>query len=359
MRKIQLFIIFITIYMNASVAQSDTIFTKVFSVEELQDDLNYWRSRLEKELPILYLYKNKNEIDLKFDSIYNSIDQPMNEIAFYRILTPLTTFIQDGHNSIVLSEPALEALRNCNDLFPLNIKCIKNKFYVSSNFSTSPELLPGTEIISINNVSAEEMLSKFLSNIPQEGHNLQYIYGSLNQSFRFYYFVFYGLSEKYTIRYKNLNSLVGNCEVPGTDLITMKTKKEKRKTPHLNPYNLQMLDSMKTALLTLKTLDQTLVKTTYHKNFKKDISEYFNLIQKSNYTDLIIDLRDNTGGNPDYVKHLLLYLFNEPFEQCIECRVVKNKEAEIFTQRNKKTWFPLYGIGKYHPKQNNFICIYR
>lgn len=134
----------------------------------------------------------------------------MNEIAFYRILTPLTTFIQDGHNSIVLSEPALEALRNCNDLFPLNIKCIKNKFYVSSNFSTSPELLPETEIISINNVSAEEMLSKFLSNIPQEGHNLQYIYGSLNQSFRFYWILISMGMRALSIKWREVNGFKKN-----------------------------------------------------------------------------------------------------------------------------------------------------
>lgn len=128
MKKINLFLLFIIFYSNTSFAQSDTIFTKVFSVEELHEDLNYWRDRLEKKLPILYLYKSKSEVDHKFDSIHNAIDHPMNELEFYKMLTPLTSYIQDGHNSIIPSEPVMEKLRNCNDLFPLDARWIDNNY---------------------------------------------------------------------------------------------------------------------------------------------------------------------------------------------------------------------------------------
>ena len=354
MRKIQLSFLFIILHIGACIAQSDTLFTKIFTQAQLQEDLTYWRDRLEKKLPILYLYKSKEAVDKKFDSIYNAIDHPMNELEFYRMLTPLTTFIQDGHNSIIPGEHAMEALRGCNDLFPLDIKCIKNKLYVSYNYSSASELSPGTEIISINNISADVILNKFLSNLPQEGNNQQYIFGSINSAFRFYYFVYYGLAEKYNIAYKNLNGKVGNCEVTGIALLSMKNQKEKANIPDLNPYNLKVLDSMHTAVLTIKTFDQTLIKNTYNKKFKRDVSGYFNLIQDANVTNLVIDLRGNMGGNPDYVKYLLSYLFDEPFEQATECRVVKNKDSENFMERNKKSWFPFYGIGKFQPKKNNF-----
>ena len=354
MRKIPFFVLFFILVTNNCFAQADTIFTKEYSVSQLQEDLTYWRDRLEKKLPILYLYKSKEAVDSKFDSIYNAIDHPMNELEFYRMLTPLTTFIQDGHNSIIPGEHAMTSLRGCNDLFPLDIKCIKNKLYVSYNYSSASELSPGTEIISINNISADVILNKFLSNLPQEGNNQQYIFGSINSAFRFYYFVYYGLAEKYNITFKNLTGNVGYCEVTGIDLLSMKNEKEKANIPDLNPYHLKVLDSMHTAVFTIKTFDQTLIKNTYNKKFKRDVSGYFNLIQDANVTNLVIDLRGNMGGNPDYVKYLLTYLFDEPFEQATECRVVKNKDSENFMERNKKSWFPFYGIGKFQPKKNNF-----
>ena len=278
----------------------------------------------------------------------------MNELEFYQMMTPLTSFIQDGHNSVIPSESVINALRNCDDLFPLDIKWIKNKLYISNNFSSSSDLAPGTEIISINNIFAEEMLNKFLANLPIEGNNEQFIFGSLNQSFRFYYFVYYGLSGNYNITYRSLDGLIGSCAVSGKDLISIQIQKEKANISNVKLYDLKMVDSLHIAILTIKTLDQTLIKREFKKNFKKDIAEYFNLIQQSKINNLIIDLRDNTGGNPDYVKFLLQYLYDEPFQQALECRVVKYKDAEIFAERNRKIWYPLYGIGKFHPKQNNF-----
>ena len=354
MKKIPFFVLFFMLVTNSCFAQADTIFTKEYSVSQLQEDLNYWRDRLEKKLPILYLYKSKEAVDKKFDSIYNAIDHPLNELEFYKMLTPLTTFIQDGHNSIMPSEPVMEKLRNCNDLFPFDVRWINNKLFIYNNFSTSDELLPGTEIITINNISVEEMLHLFLLNLPREGENDQYIYGALNQAFRFYYFVYYGLAEKYTISYKNLIGAIETCTISGTDLITMKIIREKSKIPDLNPYHLHTIDSLATAILTIKTFDQTLIKKKYSKSFKRDFGEYFNQIKNAKTTDLIIDLRGNMGGNPDYVKYVLQHLIDKPFVQAIEGRIVNNGMAEDFQVRTKKQWFPFYGIGKFDPKQNVF-----
>ncbi len=65
-------------------------------------------------------------------------------------------------------------------------------------------------------------------------------------------------------------------------------------------------------------------------------SAYFNQIQTNQIDNLVIDLRENGGGNPDYVKEVLQYLFAKPFEQTIECRIVKAASKEKLSERTRK-----------------------
>ena len=67
------------------------------------------------------------------------------------------------------------------------------------------------------------------------------------------------------------------------------------------------------ACLTIKDFHKEVLKKEYKQDFKTEISNAFNLIAENRIQQLIIDLRNNQGGDLEYGVYLLSYLLDEPF----------------------------------------------
>ncbi|MEN0050815.1 MAG: S41 family peptidase, partial [Bacteroidota bacterium] len=79
-----------------------------------------------------------------------------------------------------------------------------------------------------------------------------------------------------------------------------------------------------TAVLTIKDWHNHIVRKYYKQHFKKEITEIFRQIQERNIKNLIIDVRDNQGGDTKNSKLLLSYLLDQPFELVEDYKVAKN-----------------------------------
>ncbi|MBC7884305.1 MAG: hypothetical protein H7X99_02440 [Saprospiraceae bacterium] len=355
MKYLSLLLLVVILFLsNVSVSQTETIDLQIFSVDELKEDFAFWRNRIEQKHPLVYLYATKNEIDRGFDSLYQQIDQPMTELDFIKILSPITSLIQDGHTYVIPSEMALGQIKMYNYLFPLELKFINERLYVTQDGSSSGVPLTGMEITSINAVSSKDMLSVFLTNLGRDGSNLQHAYATINKSFRHYFHTYFGFTKEFILTYRTMENVDSTCVIMGKSLASIQNVRLSR-YPMVNissTSNLQVthIDSIQTAVLRIQTFspDASNVK------FKRVISNFFESIEKSNVENLIIDLRDNGGGNPNLVKFILQHLFDESFEQAMECRIVQKSSEDIFSERTRKKWYPWYGIGSFKPKKNNF-----
>jgi len=278
----------------------------------------------------------------------------MTELAFIKLLTPVAALIQDGHTYVIPSKPALDSLRNYEYLLPLEVKCIDGRLYVTQDLSTSAVPLTGLEITAINTTSTKDILSLLLSNLGRDGDNYQFAYAAINESFRFHFHTFFGFDTTYVIHYRTQDNRDSTCTIPGRNLDSIKKEKLTRypievQTPE-SGLTLNIIDSVHTAVLGIKTFSPNIT----NKKFRADISKYFETIRNTNTLNLILDLRGNSGGNPNHVKFILQHVFDEPFEQARACRVVKNRHKEELLTRTRKQWYPWYGIGKFKPRKNNF-----
>ena len=355
MKKVRLILLFFFILLsNLCLTQPNASDLKIFSIDELKEDFTFWRNRLEQKHPLLYFYTSKNKIDKCFDSLYQKINCPMTELDFIKLLTPVIALVQDGHNYVIPSELALAKIRNSGYLFPFELKFIDERLYITQDLSTSEVPLTGLEITSINSVGSKEMFHIFLSNLGRDGNNYQYSYATINKNFRYYFHTYFSFTKEFLITYRTKDNRDSTCIIKGRSLDLIQKEKLNRysieENKAMSGLKLNIIDSIRTAVLNIKTFSPN----TTNRQFKKEITSYFEVIKNSNVVNLILDLRDNGGGNPNLVKFILQHLFDKPFEQAMECRIVKNRHKEVFSERTKTKWYPWYGIGTFKPKKNNF-----
>jgi hypothetical protein len=325
---------------------------KIYDVQALQRDFKVWRHRLETHHPMLYFYRSKADVDQMLDEVAASINHPMTELEFFHLLSPLLPLLQDGHNTIIPSEATVESFRQDTALFPFDCMVLDGSVYVIRNLSDDSIIHEGAHLLSVNGIPADSLLKVFLRNLPIEAFNNQLALSSINENFRFYYHLYFGFSETYTMRVLYQNNM-NEIEVTGQPLDTIRSIKKSKYGVHEQAAAIELttIDSLKTAVLRISTFGKQDLKNTYKQRFNPEIKTIMSTVQDAGVEHLIIDVRDNSGGNPDYVNTLLKYLMPQPFTQAIAYRVVTRPGEEAFMRRTSKRFIPANGMGEFSPKQ--------
>ncbi|MEJ7677869.1 MAG: hypothetical protein WKG06_08385 [Segetibacter sp.] len=119
--KLSLFFVTVS-FISAGFCQSNTYDpSHHYSIQELQTDFKFLRTKLERTHPNLYLYTSKAEFDLVFDSLYKCIKVPLTEMEFYNLITLLNSKIKDGHTMFLPSERASNYFNQNGKFFPFYV----------------------------------------------------------------------------------------------------------------------------------------------------------------------------------------------------------------------------------------------
>ncbi|MEO8088372.1 MAG: S41 family peptidase [Bacteroidota bacterium] len=345
----QLFIILFSIVGTVAPLQAQPAETQ-FSVTELQSDFTNLRSRYESNLANLYLYTPKQTLDNVFDSLYYNL-KAMSAREFYSYITPLSSVIKDGHSNIFPGNEVTKAYNEHSKFFPFNIYWSENKLFITKNFSSDSSLHPGTEISAINGMLANKIMNYLLQRQVRDGNNDNYALWILNNYFREYYSYHFGHPEYFAMSVKSGDSIrkVKVGAISKAVLAVEKTKSGLLENSDAIEY-FRHDSAANTAVFTIKTWDKA--------NLKKEIDYVFQQIRQKHIDNLILDLRDNQGGNSQPAIHLLSYLLNQPFEYFTSVKSVA-AHSEV-TQTLKSEKWKMMGIN--HPQKtiyagNLFVLI--
>lgn len=289
----------------------------LYPVAELQVDLIYLRGKIEKKHPNIYLYTPEQEMDAAFDSLYNAIDKPMSTLQFYELITTLYPKLKDGH-TVFLPPAELTDMYNANAVFfPFDIYWTQGKMYITANCSADTTPKAGDELLSINGIAVNDIIDNMVSHQVRDGYSETFPVWITNKWFREYYSYSYAHPGYFKIEYAHHNN---------KEKITCRglTKDSIRYNRNIR-YNEQVVQSAKkraismhmetqqTAVLTILSFDNSLLKKNYQQDFKKSIDSAFDEIEKQHVQNLIIDIRDNQGGDAVNGKLLLSHLLDSAF----------------------------------------------
>ncbi|MDN5479853.1 MAG: S41 family peptidase [Chryseobacterium sp.] len=293
--------------------------------DKLKEDVDYAYSKLQKMHPQLYWYISKQDLDHKFDSLKQTINQPLTPLQFYFKLQPVIADIREGHLSLRIprkkfSKREIKTLENKKGLFSRFEYYVKDDhLYITENKDSIENIQPGTEVLSINTVSVSEYLKKYRALISSDGYNTTFQSYFLKDVFFNFYTAENGFKDTATIEtlYKGQkNTYTLHRESKSRNDLDQDKQQEKR-TPEkkVNDYvassnsynrNFKFLDKdSTTAYIKVKSFSRDYSDKFYKETFEK--------IKKAGSKYLIIDVRNNYGGSLYEINNLYSYLAPQPY----------------------------------------------
>lgn len=330
----------------------------MLSKEDCLADWNYYRNKLEKEHPNLYQYTPQLEMNQFFDSISASITAPMNSVSFYNLITLVLPKIKDGHTHLFPDPDPFSDKDQTPSYFPFKVHWEEGRMFVTRNYSSASQPSAGIEIQLINGVNATFLYNLMMRRQIRDGYNTTYPAWILENYFADYYSYHIGNPAEFVLSCRKSDNTYADFTVkalPKDSIAYYKQMKygELRGDGLFNTgITLTVDTTLHSGLLTIKDFHNDILKSVYNQKFKDVIQDCFSQIKEKQIEHLILDLRNNQGGDIENGVMLLSYLLNEPFEVVQSYSVVDMKTYQIPIARLKRTSGP--GEGMHEPKEDNY-----
>ncbi|MCF8298672.1 MAG: hypothetical protein K9J13_14080 [Saprospiraceae bacterium] len=287
--------------------------------DSLKKDFVIFKQSLEQGYPGLYDYITKKELDSLFKTLEDSIKQPLSPLVFYNLIYSILGKIHDSHFGIDFWKPIKddESIAIPAVFFGF----LDDTLLINRTLPEYQDLL-GKRIINIDGVNFKTLKKKIITEKSfSDGFiSSRKLLGDY-YNFWYYYGEYFKLKSGDTI---NLNLEDGiQVKIP-----YFADSEDLKYFPKINRFNpdIRFKDSLlnnNTAYLDINTFDL----------YQKDIDEIVSFIRflaDSSYENLIIDLRNNRGGDEKVLCKLFSFIATKPFYQ------------EVFRKVNRNSVYPFF-----------------
>lgn len=281
--------------------------TNVINAEKLTEDYDIFQHIFEQANAGLYKYHPKDSVDSVFLVNRKLINNKVSYRDFYNLVWDVIDFTGSSHNELRYPDSLDKVISQQKIFFPIPLKYLNGRLY--SNFKNK-EVPLGSEIISVNNNDAATF-AKNLSKYPStDGHNVTGKYAFLETDWLpFYIYLAYGEQNNFTIEYKKDNT-IKRITIDAVDYKTWITNYKARFIPAFvqkkDKYSFRYIDKQ-TGLLTVNTFAIGGTKKEGHKKYAAFLDSVFTDVKTRKIKNLIVDVRENGGGNDP--NDLLLYSY--------------------------------------------------
>jgi len=290
-----------------------------YSAQEVKDDLVYMYETLEKSNYDLYALVDKEEMDSTYHVIYNSIKDSLSLLETYRLFQPFVAKADMSHCN--LSRPwgaYVSILNQESTFFPLHLHFSMGKVFVKDNFSTNTSIVESDEILSFNGIPMDQFMTEFYKNMSGPS---DYYKSSILEAYSFprLYWLFYGECKEFKLKIKKsedkeldvvVNAISGN-ELESR-LANRSSDDNEEREFYLTENNIAYLRPGRFS--NINSSGNLQDQNTFDKSeFCQFIDSAFLAFNKKGSKDLILDLRDNVGGDNVFSDYMIAYFATKAF----------------------------------------------
>ncbi|SFN36164.1 Peptidase family S41 [Paenimyroides ummariense] len=151
--------------------------TKI-DAKKLKKDVSYVQKRITNMHPDLYWYISKEDLNKKFDSLSNTLNEPLTPNEFFMKISPVVASVHQGHMSMgMLRLTSADSLKkkykgSVDPLSNFEYEYLNDRLFIKRNNSKTDTILQtGTEIIDINGVKPADLFTKYRKTFTSDGYN--------------------------------------------------------------------------------------------------------------------------------------------------------------------------------------------
>jgi Periplasmic protease len=294
-----------------------------FTPAELREDLQVVRQALEEGHGGVYRYQSKVTLDNLFEQTRDSLNRPLTVLEFFRKLAPVVATIECGHTSLNVPEDIQKDLVIHAPLLPFQVKMIDGRAFVFRDLTAKESSTAGKELIAINDIPTAKILKTMFAATNADAGIQSAKQWRLSNGWRFNINLFslLGITSPYDLELRNLaNGKISKVQVSGINLPKLKKRwlteypQDQESLQEKDPTaSLRFLQNNRIALLSIGSFSP-LIDSQRRLGLKNFIQDSFISIKRRKSDALIIDLRNNGGGDDDLGAFLLSFLLDKPFK---------------------------------------------
>jgi Peptidase family S41 len=318
MRYIRVVTLFFTLAWPGLLAQAQT-----FSVEQLQRDFQLMQRILEEAHPSLDWYTSRDSLRAHFAHQYAQITQPMTENEAFFAWAPLLVRIRCGHTFLGHSQ-AFDTQQGMRYWLPMELVCVGKHLYVKrigKKSCSDSTLQKGAELLEISGHSVAKLLDEAQVYCNTDGYNTTFQSHFLGL-YRFEELLFdrYQAKPPYLFKVRNPDGSTSEHSIfrkelpaePPAPALSEEQKREVAAKALLAQRQFEVLsEAPQTMILRLNGFG--------YENFKPFHRAAFEAARDQKIQHLIIDLRNNPGGNTENADDILRYLIKAPVDNFKAC----------------------------------------
>lgn len=282
--------------------------------------------------PGTYRYNSEKDIAKALKELKAKFSQALTYQEVYLAVSKMMASIQCDHTRAGFNNQTKiinSIIHYQRDKIPFTFQWLQDEMIVNLNASSNKSLVRGTKILSINHVAVADIQKKMMPYIAADGAtdaNRIYKMQVNGYDFRYNAFdIFYALL--YPITNNTLELKIQQPKSTKTQTIKVQSlSREKRFEILAARY--ENFPKTRDDMWKFEILSDNIAKLTLNSfglsgwkamtlDYKAFLADAFKQIQSKNINHLIIDIRENTGGNDEMAVELLGYLCEEliPFER--------------------------------------------
>lgn len=287
----------------------------VYQPEQMQADLEKFKTALIKVHPGTYTHQNREEFNQMMNDLMLRTSKPMEAKIFYRIVLQLIANIHDGHTQ-AYTFGKLGSVINSQKRLPFQVYIKDERIFIVKNLSAL-EIAEGSEILSIDSNLSNEIIFDILAHYSSDGESqsgMQHWLGGPYKPFYRLYPEIFGEQPTYNLVYRNYKTKkIIKTKIEAISKAVYKTRESKKYLSETVPEKAFSFEINKENYAYLKI--SRFFKDGYDEpenTYPDFYKQCFKKISDKNIKNLIIDLRNNGGGKGSNAAYLLQYFIDQP-----------------------------------------------
>lgn len=301
-----------------------------FSKADVLSDLEYLRSSLEATHFDLYAYTSKKAFEENYSAVKNQIEKdslPLLEVI--NLFQKVVAKANNAHTRIAFADyaqPYIAYFQSGGSVFPLEVAIENGKAFVRKNWSANSNISKGAELKSINGMPTHEIFKKLYPQIAAERLYFKHAQLEVFTLPRYYWQVF---GEQKTFDVEILVN--GRHSTQKLEAIkALEDYENKREDILKQDWELEFLPN-----------DVVYLRPGAfggdEDKYKRFIDSAFVEINAKRVENLIIDLRNHSGGDDSFGDYLVSYIADKPFKWASKFKLKSSVLLKEDVRKNRDT----------------------